>query len=85
MKQKTAYFRFYEELNDYLPAEKKKRLFEYLFTGSRSVRQAIADLGVPSAEADLVLVNGHSVDFSYRLKQEDRISVFPVLDRKSVV
>ena len=30
----TAEFRFYEELNDVLPAERRKRSFAYAFLGS---------------------------------------------------
>jgi uncharacterized protein len=75
-----VFFRFYEELNDYLSVEKRKHQFEYLFEGSRSIRQALNDLKVPPAEVDLILANGESVTFSYRLKPEDKISVFPVFE-----
>ena len=30
----TAYFRFYEELNDFLSQEKRKKLFPYEFNGT---------------------------------------------------
>ena len=75
-----AYFRFYEELNDFLPSGKKKAFFHYMFTGNPSVKDAIESLGVPHTEADLILVNSVSVDFSYRLKDGDTISVYPVFE-----
>ena len=80
MTSHTATFRFYEELNDFLPPEKRKRDFEYRFNDSPSVKDAIESLGAPHVEVDLILVNGVSVDFSHRLIDGDRISVYPVFE-----
>ena len=77
---KKAHFRFYEELNDFLPAVKKKILFSYEFQGKPSVKDAIEALGVPHTEVDLVLANGVSVSFSYHLRDDDTISVYPVFE-----
>lgn len=85
---KLAYFRFYEELNDFLPKELRKVTFNYEFTGNPTVKDAIEALNVPHAEVDLVVVNGESVAFSYRLNDKDNVSVYPVfeaLDIKSIV
>jgi uncharacterized protein len=76
----VAYFRFYEELNDFLPLEKRKRLFSFEFSGNPSVKDSIEAIGVPHGEVDLVLVNSLSVGFSYKLKNEDSISVYPVFE-----
>ena len=57
----TAEFRFYEELNDVLPAERRKRSFAYAFHGTLAVKDAIEAIGVPHTEVDLILVNGVSV------------------------
>jgi uncharacterized protein with PIN domain len=87
MKNKTARFRFYEELNDFLPADKHKRDFDWPFFGKPTVKDAIEAIGVPHPEVDLVLVNGQSVDFSHHLHDRDRVSVYPVfesLDIRSV-
>ena len=62
---KTVYFRFYEELNDFLPPEKRKTKFEHPFIDRASVKDMIESFGVPHIEIDLILVNGKSVDFSY--------------------
>jgi uncharacterized protein with PIN domain len=75
-----AYFRFYEELNDFLPSEKRKKAFPYGFKGNPSVKDAIEAMGVPHVEVDLVLVNSLSVDFSYKLQNADSVSVYPVFE-----
>lgn len=75
-----ARFRFYEELNEFLPAEKRKRWFTCSFSGSPSVKDTIEALGVPHVEVDLILVNGISVDFAYKLRNEDAVSVYPVFE-----
>ena len=77
---KRAYFRFYEELNDFLPPQRKKTEFPYEFTGTPSVKDAIEAIGVPHTEVDLVLANGESVTFSYQLGDSDTISVYPVFE-----
>lgn len=76
----SALFRFYEELNDFLPREKKKREFIYTFMGHPSIKDAIESIGVPHTEVDLILVNGNSVSFNYQLTANDRISVYPVFE-----
>lgn len=75
-----ACFRFYAELNDFLPPERRGRTLEYSFYVSPSVKDAIESLGVPHTEVDLVLVNGSSVDFTHPLKDGDRVSVYPVFE-----
>lgn len=77
---KTAYFRFYEELNDFLPQERKKIKFLHRFGLRESVKDMIESLGVPHTEVDLVLVNGVSVDFDYIVRDNDEISVYPVFE-----
>lgn len=80
LKQKSAAFRFYEELNDFLPKTKKKKTFEYPFWGHPAIKDAIEAIGVPHPEIDLILVNGISVTFDYHLQDGDRISVYPVFE-----
>ncbi|MFH1349733.1 MAG: Mut7-C RNAse domain-containing protein [Pseudomonadota bacterium] len=79
-----ARFRFYEELNDFLPRMKKKADFEKRFQGRKSIKAMIEALGVPHTEIDLILVNGKSVDFGYILQDEDRVSVYPVFESLNV-
>ncbi|MDP4190814.1 MAG: Mut7-C RNAse domain-containing protein [Bacteroidota bacterium] len=75
-----AYFRFYEELNDFLPPEKKKVRFIHEFIDRASVKDMIESLGVPHLEVDLILVNARSVDFSYLVSDNDEISIYPVFE-----
>lgn len=65
-------FRFYAELNDFLAPERRARTFAQDFELSSAVKDAIEALGVPHAEVDLILANGESVDFSYRLRSPGR-------------
>ena len=72
--------RFYEELNFFLHRDKRKKLFvEYCKEGT-TVKALIEICGVPHTEVDLVLINGESRSFSYQLKENDRISVYPVFE-----
>jgi len=82
MKEKIhrAYFRFYEELNDFLPSKRRKATFEHKFTDHASVKDMIESFGVPHSEVDLILVNGVSVDFNYLVNDGDLISVYPVFE-----
>lgn len=77
----TAEFRFYEELNDHLPPQRRKRSFSVEFEGEPAVGELIAALGVPPAEVDLLLVDGESTDFDHRLAGGERISVYPIFER----
>ena len=83
-KTNTAWFRFYDELNDFLPENRRKILFPYVFEGSPSVKDAIEALGVPHTEIDLILVNGKSVDFGCLIRDGDRISVYPVFESMDI-
>jgi uncharacterized protein with PIN domain len=76
----VAFFRFYEELNEFLSPDKRKRELEYRFNGRPSVKDAIEAIGVPHVEVDLILINGRSVDFSERIADGYRISVYPVFE-----
>lgn len=73
-------FRFYAELNDFLPPERRQVAFDYALAGPGSVKDAIEALGVPHTELDLILVNGESVDFGHRLADGDRIAAYPVFE-----
>ncbi len=72
--------RFYEELNDFLPADIKKMDIPFTFSGRRSIKDLIESIGVPHVEVDLILVNGTSVDFKYIVRDGDQISVYPVFE-----
>ena len=75
-----ARFRFYAELNDFLPAERRHAEFTYEFSDFAQVKDRIESFGVPHTEVDLILVNGEPVDFAYRVRDGDRVSVYPVFE-----
>ena len=76
----TVTFRFYEELKDFLPKDKRSQPFTIALNGNPSVKDTIEALGIPHTEVDLILVNSKPVEFSYRLKDKDYISVYPVFE-----
>jgi len=80
----SAWFRFYEELNDFLPPAQRKVGFEHRFDRRTSIKDMIESLGVPHPEIELILVNGRSVDFSHIVEDSDRISVYPVFESLDV-
>ena len=84
MNENYAWFRFYEELNDFLPSIRRKTSFAFEFKDNPTVKNAIEELGIPHVEVDMILVNGNSVDFSYRLKKGDEVSVYPVFESLNV-
>lgn len=75
-----ARFRFYEELNDFLPPQYRRTGFEHEFHRRASIKDMIEALGVPHTEVELILVNGGSVGFSYLVQDADRISVYPMFE-----
>jgi uncharacterized protein with PIN domain len=76
----NATFRFYAELNEFLPKIQQYQPVEVAFKGCQSVKHLIESIGIPHTEVDLVLVNGSSVDFKYLVKQDDLVSVYPVFE-----
>jgi len=77
---KKAYFRFYEELNDFLPMQQRKREFTRSFKGKTTLKDVIEATGVPHTEIDLILVDGISVGFEHILDNESHVSVYPTFE-----
>lgn len=73
----TATFRFYGELNDFLPPNRRQRQFDCACAHEATTKHMIEALGVPHTEVELVLLNGESVGFGRLLQQGDRVAVFP--------
>lgn len=72
--------RFFEELNDFLPLDKRKVPFDHSVIINTSVKDVIESLGVPHTEVEVILVNGKSVNFTYQTKPNDIICVYPVFE-----
>lgn len=79
-----ATIRLYEELNRFVSGENERREYRKSFIGNPGVKDLIESLGVPHTEVDLVLVNGESVGFDYRVQHGDRIAVYPVFESLDV-
>ncbi len=77
---KSLWLRFYAELNDFLPEDKRQVRYRYFFWGSPTIKDVIESEGIPHTEIDLILVNGKSVDFKCIVKQNDEFSVYPVFE-----
>ncbi len=80
MEVHRAEFRFYEELNDFLPPALRRQTVEYFFKGNPAIKDPIEAQGIPHTEVDLVVVGGRSVGFDYRLQDGDRVAVYPVFE-----
>ena len=76
--------RFYEELNDFLPAERRKASFSHRFRGTPAVKDLVESVGVPHGEIDVILVDGESVGFEHRLRGGERVAVYPTFERFDV-
>jgi hypothetical protein len=72
--------RFYQELNDFLPPERRQVSFRVEVPAHGTVKAAIEDLGVPHTEVDLVLADGQSVGFDHLLREGEAVSVYPVFE-----
>jgi uncharacterized protein with PIN domain len=82
--RREVQFRFYAELNDFLPKGRRQREFGYGFVGTPSVKDAIEAIGVPHTEVDVILADGRSVDFSHQLTGGERVAVYPMFERYDV-
>ena len=76
--------RFYAELNDFLPENRRQREFTHGFVGTPSVKDTIEAIGVPHTEVDVILLDGRSVDFAHLLHGGERVAVYPVFERYDV-
>jgi len=76
--------RFYAELNDLLAPERRDRTVTVEVAEGTTVKDLAESLGIPHTEIDVILVNGESVGFGHRLRDGDRVSVFPVFEALDV-
>jgi len=74
---KYAELRFYAELRDFLSADRRSGLVTRTFDVAGSVKDMIEACGVPHTEVALILANGRTAGFTYRVQDEDRIAVYP--------
>ena len=74
---RTIHLRCYEELNEFLPIEKRKVLFTHTIPVQTSVKDLIESFNIPHTQVQMILVNGEQKDFSYIVQGNDKISVYP--------
>lgn len=77
---KSAILRFYAELNDFLPADRRHTPLSREFGPGTTVKDLLEGAGVPHTEVDLILANGKPVGFAYAVRDGDRISAYPVFE-----
>ena len=75
-----AKFRFYEELNDFLPVGYRKKKFPFHFTGTPSVKNTIEAIGVPHPEIDLILINPH-LSWIFEQLRNILMNIYQLLDK----
>ena len=72
-----VWIRFYQRLNDFLPAGFRFSTLERTLCGRSSIKDMIESLGVPHPEVFFILVNGQPQNWEYIVRDQDRISVYP--------
>src|SRR5688572_23437488 len=72
-----AHFRFYAELNNFLAHWHRQRTFSHPCSRDATVKHMIEALGVPHTEVEMIWIDGQAVDFSHRLQDGERVSVYP--------
>ncbi|MCY4485172.1 MAG: hypothetical protein OXC12_20065 [Spirochaetaceae bacterium] len=72
--------RFYQELGDFLAPQRRGREFEVAVNDGTTTKALVEHCGVPHGEVDLLLVDGESVDFACKLRDGQRVSVYPVFE-----
>ena len=76
--------RFYGELNDFLPPDRRHQTLTLALRERDSVKDVIESRGVPHTEVDLIVVRGEPVGFDYQVQDGDRIAVYPPFRRIDV-
>lgn len=77
-------FRFYGQLNDFLPRQLRHGRFAHTLRGPASVKDVIEALGVPHPEVDVIVVNGQPTEFAYPMQDGDDVAVYPAFHRVDV-
>lgn len=72
-----ARFRFFEELNDFLPRERREVAFATPCARAATTKHMIEALGVPHTEVGCLLVNGEAAGLERMLEEGDEVAVYP--------
>lgn len=72
-----AEFRFYAELNAFLPRERRQRAFRARLARAATTKHMIEALGVPHTEVAFIFVDGAPATFRRLLHHGERVAVYP--------
>lgn len=76
----TITLRFYAELNDFLPLERRQRDWVRPFQPPAPARHVIETCGVPHTEVELILRGGESIGLDAPVGEGDRLAVYPMFE-----
>jgi uncharacterized protein with PIN domain len=79
-----ATLRFYAELNDFLPAQRRQRDWTLAFEPPAPARHLIETCGVPHTEVELILREGASIGLEAPVGDRDRLAVYPMFESYDV-
>jgi hypothetical protein len=71
-------FHVHAELNDFLPRDQRNTAVVVSCAGHESIKNLVESLGIPHPEIEALLVNERPVDFTYMLRPDDQVDVYPV-------
>lgn len=71
-------FRFFGELNDFLPERRRGVAFGYAFNGAQTVKHLIEAVGVPHPEVEAILADGMPAGFDHQPRDGQRLAVYPL-------
>ncbi len=72
-----VYIHFIDELNDFLPRNKRYREYTREIQAHQSLKDIIESEGVPHVEVDQIKVNDNFTGFRNKLKPGNRVTVLP--------
>jgi uncharacterized protein len=81
----TAEFRFFGELADFLPRDKRNASFRYTYARAATLKNAIEALGVPHTEVGRVSVNGAPATLQRIVREGDHVEVSPWQPQHSII
>jgi len=73
----SAHFQFFGRLQNLLVRPHQAGGVAYAFNEHPAIKDAVEALGIPHTEVAVLVVNGASVSFAYRLQETDHVDVYP--------
>jgi len=70
-------FRFYGQLNDFLPKRYRNRDLGFTFLGQPTVGETIERIGPPHPEIARIIIDGENASWDCRLGGGERVAIYP--------